>query len=38
MRGRRQAEGKVVVLAEEGAPLHNPEERARNRPQKKQVG
>ncbi len=31
MRGRRPAEEKVVALAEEGAPLHNLEERARLR-------
>ena len=31
MRGRRPAEEKVVALAEEGAPLHNLEERARMR-------
>ncbi|EEW56694.1 conserved hypothetical protein [Ruegeria sp. TrichCH4B] len=31
MRGRRPAEEKVAALAEEGAPLHNLEERARLR-------
>ncbi|MFY1706243.1 P27 family phage terminase small subunit [Tritonibacter scottomollicae] len=31
MRGRRPTEEKVVALAEEGAPLHNLEERARMR-------